>query len=239
VSFRFFPGRAQTLWMVSGAVSLALLAALGSGCDPWTIEVVGSPGGVYRPGQGCTLAPGAPVCPAPGQPHAQLDFESEDAARSVGTDTAAGTLANLRVTCTRSYCGSGSLEADSVLQWSNNDANDPLRMASFAYTFDPPVDLMNHTIGFSVSTDHLGVPMHAQIGVIYQYWRWIGWSPLSSGWNQIEGVVSPANPLTKIDPTVTSIPVTEIRMDVYVPVADASGTQGSWSGEIFLDDVSW
>jgi hypothetical protein len=75
--------------------------------------------------------------------------------------------------------------------------------------------------------------------VIFDYWRWVGWTPLASGWNRIEGVVSPANPLTKIDPSVTSIPVTEIRMDVYVPVADPSGADGTWSGKIFLDDVSW
>jgi hypothetical protein len=210
---------------------------LAAACDPATIQAVGAPGGVYRPDQGCTLTPGAPVCPAPGQVQPELQFEST-ANPGLVLDTAPGTLSDPRVSCARSYCGSGSFAARATLQWNDSDPNSP-RMGSFSHAFQPALDLMGHTISFNVFVDQVTVPMHAQVGVIFDYWRWVGWSPLSLGWNRIEGVVSPGNPLTKIDPAVTSIPVTSIRIDVYVPVADASGQQGSWAGEIFLDDVSW
>jgi hypothetical protein len=212
-------------------------AWLAAACDPATIQAVGAPGGVYRPDQGCTLTPGAPVCPAPGQVQPELQFEST-ANPGLVLDTAPGTLSDPRVSCARSYCGSGSFAARATLQWNDSDPNSP-RMGSFSHAFQPALDLMGHTISFNVFVDQVTVPMHAQVGVIFDYWRWVGWSPLSLGWNRIEGVVSPGNPLTKIDPAVTSIPVTSIRIDVYVPVADASGQQGSWAGEIFLDDVSW
>ena len=223
------------MWACVVAAAVSLLAAA---CDTTTIEAVGSPGGVYRPGQGCTLTPDAPACPTPGQAQAELQFESPSDP-GLTLDTAPGTLSDLRVTCTRSYCGSGSLEAHATLQWNDNDPNAPLRMGSFSHAFQPAVDLMGRTISFNVFVDQVTVPMHAQVGVIFDYWRWVGWSPLQRGWNRIEGLVSPTNSLTKIDPAVTAIPVTSIRIDVYVPVADASGTQGSWTGEIFLDDVSW
>jgi len=67
----------------------------------------------------------------------------------------------------------------------------------------------------------------------------LGWAPLARGWNHIEGLVSPSNPLSKIDPSVKTIPVSSIRIDVYVPVVSVPGGQGSWVGKIFLDDVSW
>jgi hypothetical protein len=220
---------------------VVVIATLAGACGPTAIDLVGDPGGVYRPGEGCTLAPAAPACPGPSDPQPKLRFEAEtDTGITTDTsDAAPGALGNLRVTCARSYCGTGSLEADASLVWVNNDNTDPKRMGSFAHTFDQPVDLMGRTIGFYVYVEARTGPMHAQIGVIFDYWRYIGWTPLAEGWNRVEGVVSPANPLTKIDAAVTSIPVTEIRMDVYVPVAAASGTEGSWSGKIFLDDVSW
>jgi len=227
---------------IPAAVWVCIAAApvgLGAACDPATIQAVGvPPGGVYRPDQGCTLVPDAPACPGPGQAQPELQFEAVTSPGLV-LDTAPGTLSDLRVTCTRSYCGSGSLAAHATLQWNDNDPNAPLRMGSFSHQFQPAVDLMGRTISFNVFVDQVTVPMHAQVGVIFDYWRWIGWSGLSRGWNHIEGVVSPSNPLSKIDAAVTSIPVTSIRIDVYVPVADASGTQGSWAGEIFLDDVGW
>ena len=46
---------------------------------------------------------------------------------------------------------------------------------------------MGRTISFAVYVEELAVPMHAQIGVIFDYWRWVGWAPLSRGWNQISG----------------------------------------------------
>jgi len=219
------------------------VAAVAGACDPATIEAVGSPGGVYRPDQGCTVTPGAASCPAEGdaqQP--ELRFESAGDS-GLTLDTAPGTLSDLRVTCARSYCGSGSVTAQATLQW--NDAvaapnpDDPLRMGSFSHLFSPALDLMGHTIGFNVFVDDVTVPMHAQIGVIFDYWRWIGWAPLARGWNHIEGLVSPSNPLSKIDPSVKTIPVSSIRIDVYVPVVSVPGGQGSWVGKIFLDDVSW
>jgi hypothetical protein len=224
-----------------GTLRLALCTpvwACVAGCDPSTIQAVGAPGGVYRADQGCTLAPGAPVCPGPAAPQPELRFEST-ADPGVALAGEPGTLSNLRVTCVRSYCGTGSLTAHGELQWNNADPSAPLRMGSFTHAFAPAMDLMGRTIRFAVYVDAVTVPMHAQVGVIFDYWRWVGWAPLSAGWNRIEGVVSPSNPLTEIDPSVTSIPVSAIRIDVYVPVADASGPQGSWAGEIFLDDVSW
>jgi hypothetical protein len=215
-------------------------AAVAGACDPGTIRAVGDPGGVYQPDQGCTLTPGAPVCPSPGDAQPQLRFEAAaDPGVAIDTsETTPGNLSNLGVTCVRSYCGSGSLTAHADLQW-NNDASDPRRMGSLVHTFDPPLDLEGRTISLAIYVDAVTVPLHAQVGVIFDYWRWVGWTPLAPGWNRIVGVVSAANPLTKIDPAVTAIPVSAIRIDVYVPVAAESGPQGAWTGEIFVDDVSW
>jgi hypothetical protein len=226
-------------WQVAPRLLVALwLAAAGAACDGTTIHAVGAPGGVYVPGQGCTLAPGAPVCPGPGDAQPQLDFESASGDPGLALDPGTSTLSNLRVTCARSYCGTGSITAHAELVW-NTDPNDPTRMGSFAHTFDPAVDLIDHTIAFNVYVDPLTAPMHAQVGVIFDYWRWVGWAPLAQGWNHIQGVVSPANALTGIAAGTTSIPVTSIRIDVYVPAGVDSALQGSWAGEIYLDDVSW
>lgn len=228
--------------MPRSAFALAALVLGVGACEPGTIRVVGGPGGVYRPGQGCTLVEN-PSCPGPGQPAPQLRFESATDFGIVA-DPSAGTLSNLRVTCTVSYCGTGALAAHAELSWMS-DPEDPQRMATFVHSFDPPVDLMGRTVGFSVHVAEAGgdgsltVPMHAQVGVIFEYWRWIAWSPVTDGWHRIEGVVSPDNPLSEIDPAVTSIPVSAINIEVYVPAAGASGPTGAWSGEIYLDDVSW
>jgi hypothetical protein len=112
-------------------------------------------------------------------------------------------------------------------------------MASFVHTFDPPLDLYGRTVSFSVLIEGPKVPMHAQVGVISDYWHWVGWAPLPSGWNRIAGVVSPDNALTKLDPSATTVPVHSIEIDVYVPTADASGVTGAWSGSIYLDDIGW
>ena len=206
-------------------------------CDAESIHAVGAPGGVYRPDQGCALAEGAPHCPAAGEGAPALRFESTDNP-GIAADTARGTLSNLKITCARSFCGTGSFVAHADLEWTA-DANYPQRAATFTYAFDTPLDLAGHALTFAVYVEDLTVPMHAQIGVIFQYWRWVAWSPLASGWNQISGVVSAANPLTKIDPSVTSIPVTALQIDVYVPVNTPAGTNGSWSGNIYLDDIGW
>jgi hypothetical protein len=211
--------------------------ALGAGCDPGTIEAVGGPGGVYRPDQGCTLVEGAPSCPA--APSAGLlRFESTLDAARVNTDDRE-TLTDFRVTCVRSYCGTGSLVARAELVWMDDDRQYPQRMGVFAYDLNPPVDLMGKTVEFSVYVEGPSIPMHAQVGVIYDFWRWVAWTPVSAGWNHVEGVVSPDNPLTEIDPSVTSIPVTSIRVEIYVPVQTSAGPDGTWSGNVYLDEVGW
>jgi hypothetical protein len=220
---------------------LAVAAATVAGCEPGTIRIVGPGGGVYMPGQGCTTMAEAPSCPGPSDPLPQLRFESL-ANPGVTPDLGPGNLSAVTVSCRHSYCGTGSLAAHAELVWANDDRNYPQRMASFTHVFDPPVDLYGKTIGFYVRIDGPPVPMHAQIGVIYQYWRWVGWAPVPVGsgeWLWIGGVVSPDNPLTEIDAAVTAIPVTEVRLDVYVPVAGASGSDGQWTGDIYIDDLGW
>lgn len=215
----------------------AVVSVAVTGCDERVIEAVGSPGGVYRPDQGCTVAEGALHCPGPGETVPDLRFESAGNP-GVLADVSRGTLSNLRVTCGRSACGTGSLTAHAALSW-NTDPLLPQRAASFSHPFSPAPDLMGHTVSFSVYIEELTVPMHAQIGVIFGFWRWVAWAPLAKGWNRISGVVSPANILTKIDSSVTAIPVTSLQIDVYVPVNTSAGDNGAWSGEIYLDDIGW
>src|SRR5262249_37611052 len=111
------------------------------------------------------------------------------------------------------------------------------------HTFDPPLDLYGRQVSFAVAWDGPGVPMHAQVGIVSDYWHWVAWAPLPqplpSGWTHIAGVVSPDNALTKLGRSVTSVPVHTIQIDVYVPMAPASGTTGSRSGSFYLDDVGW
>jgi len=112
-------------------------------------------------------------------------------------------------------------------------------MATFVHTFDPPLDLYGKEVSFAVSVEGPSVPMHAQVGVVSDYWHWVAWAPLPAGWTHVAGVVSPDNALTKLDPSVTSVAVHTIQIDVYVPMAPASGSTGTWSGSIYLDDVGW
>jgi hypothetical protein len=222
--------------LVSSGVraACAVVSVLVAACDAESIQAVGSPGGVYRPDKGCNLKEGAPLCPVSDD---GLHFESQ-ANPGIAADPAAGMLSNLQVTCQRSYCGTGSLVAHAELSWTA-DQDYPLRGATFTYAFDPPRDLAGRTVSFAVNVQDVSVPMHAQIGVIFDHWRWVAWSPLTTGWNYIAGVVSPANPLTEIDASVTSIPVTSLQIDVYVPINTVAGDIGAWSGNIYLDDIGW
>jgi hypothetical protein len=214
------------------------LSVLVAACDAQSIHAVGSPGGVYRPDQGCTLIEGAPGCPISDDAVPALRFESS-INPGIAADPGPGTLSNLVVTCQRSFCGTGSLAAHAELNWTA-DRSYPQRAATFTYAFDQPRDLAGRTVSFAVYVEDATVPMHAQIGVIFDYWRWVAWSPVvAGGWNHIAGVVSPANPLTQIDASVISIPVTSLQIDVYVPVDTSAGEIGAWSGNIYLDEIGW
>jgi hypothetical protein len=220
-------------------VLLAAAAGAAAACGPDTLTAVGTPGGVYQPGQGCTLVEASNDCPpAPGAgPAPQLRFES--AATAAITNSTPSTLSDLRVTCQRSYCGTGALQAHADFQWDDSIPSDPRRMATFVHTFDPPLELYGHTVTFAVSVEGPPVPMHAQIGIVSDYWHWVAWSPLPAGWTRVIGVVSPDNPLTKLDPAATSVMVHALQVDVYVPVSTPAGPTGSWSGTIYLDEEGW
>jgi hypothetical protein len=224
--------------LLPGLAAAGAACVAGGACSPDTLRLVGNADGVYRPDAGCTMSEDSPACPAAGDPAPQLRFETTGTDPGLVPDTGPGNISNVGVTCIRSYCGTGSFTAHADLEWTP-DPEYPQRMASFDHVFDPPLDLMGRTITFYVYVDAPTVPLHAQMGVIYEYWRWVGWTPVKTGWNRVEGVVSPDNPLTGIDPGVTSIPVTMLRLDVYVPVAEASGPSGNWSGEIYFDEIGW
>jgi hypothetical protein len=219
------------------AVALGLAAVA---CSSDKVVAVGSPGGVYRPGMGCTEMESSGDCTPAGGPgwQPQLRFESDgDPGLTVDTPER---VSDAHVDCQRSYCGTGSYTAHADLQWDDSIDNDPRRMASFVHTFDPPLDMIGQTISFAAMVEGPTVPMHAQVGIVSDYWHWVGWAPLPGGWTFISGVVSADNPLIMLaDPSVTSIPVSTIQIDVYVPMAPASGATGSWSGSIYLDDVGW
>jgi hypothetical protein len=225
----------------AGAACVFAACIAGGGCDAQTLDVVRSPGGVYRPDQGCTLTEGSRQCPLPNDeiPGSQLRFESEADSRLMTIRPDSDTFSNVRVTCRRSYCGTGSLGVHANFRWTGSAPDDSERLGTLVYTFDRPIDLMNRTVGFSVYVEEPTTHINAQIGVIHEYWRYIAWMPISSGWHRITGVVSPDNPLTEIDPGVTSIPVTELHIAVYLSVSPTSGGASAWSGEIYLDDVSW
>jgi hypothetical protein len=223
--------------MKSGAAACLLLAAFAAACETRTLTAVGAPSGVYQPGEGCTLAQTGSACPPPGAAFPQLRFESTSDAADLTVTTPSTT--DLAVTCARSYCGTGSLSAHADLAWDDSISNDPRRFATFVRTFDPPLDLYGKTVSFAVSVEGPSVPMNAQVGVVSDYWHWVGWSVVADGWTHIAGVVSPDNPLTKLDAAATTVPVQTIQIDVYVPMAAASGAMGAWSGTIYLDDVGW
>jgi hypothetical protein len=255
---RYDPHQMRLAFILVGACSAA-------SCGPKSVTAVGNPGGVYQPNHGCTLVEASGDCPAPsvalsvamtdGAAAAdaasgptsgnvvgpQLRFES-----STGTgmmNQTPGTLSNLQVTCQRSFCGTGALAAHADFRWDDSIANDPRRSGTFVHTFDPPIDLQGHTVSFAVSVEGEGpkVPMHAQVGVVSDFWHWVAWSPVpaTGGWTRIAGVVGPENPLTKLDPQATAVLVRAINIEVYVPVAGASGTTGTWSGAIYLDEAGW
>ena len=228
---------------------LISITACTAACGPGSLTAVESPGGVYQPNHGCTLVEATGDCPSPSAAPfgnmstngivPQLRFESET--NTGMASSTPGTLSNVQVTCQRSFCGTGALGAHADFRWDDSITNDPRRMSTFVHTFDPPIDLIGHTVAFAVSVEGPPVPMHAQVGVVSDYWHWVAWSgvPVTGGWTRIAGVVGPENPLSKLDPAATSVLVHAINIDVYVPVAPASGTTGTWSGSIYLDEAGW
>src|SRR3712207_5120060 len=103
----------------SAATRLLLLAfaCTAAACDPRSLRLVGRPdGGVYRPDAGCTMVEDSPACPAEGDPVPQLRFEST-ANPGLVPDTRPGNVSNARVSCVRSYCGTGSFAAHADLEW--------------------------------------------------------------------------------------------------------------------------
>jgi hypothetical protein len=225
--------------------ALIAFTLLSAACDARTIAAVGGPGGVYRADGECALQESSRDCPigtaADPTLRPQLGFESAgDTGFSVGSTA---TVSNLRVTCKRSFCGTGSLAFHAVYRWTQATANDKERLGSITYKFDAPVDLLGRTIGFHVYTEGRLVPINAQVGVIYKgFWHWVAWSPLDTRqerWHSIAGVVSPENPLTKIEAGATSVPVTGFNIDVYLSVPPANGGPSAWTGEVYIDDVGW
>lgn len=231
------PGRPRLLAALLGAIAAAA-------CSPNRIDAVGAPGGLYdpEPDAGCDLddlGGGGRACPS----GVQFVFEArgDDAVFEVASRT---TLSNRRVTCRRSYCGTGALAVTARYRWKEGlPSGDPSidRMGELRYKFAAPVDLYGKTLTFSAYVDNFNTPLNGQLAVISRYFRQVDDGPLlnTRGWNQKGGEISVANERLKLPPDTTSLLVTEIIVQVYLATSVRSGNHESWTGEIYFDDIGW
>jgi hypothetical protein len=221
--------------MRASVVAVLSVVALAAACEPVTLPAVGSPGGVFDPVKGCTtMEEGGGLCPG----DADLNFESADAPRlEIETPT---TLTNPRISCVRVHCGTGAFAVRGEYRWNDGVSPSP-RMGTLEYRFATPIDLLNKTVSFRVRVDNFVTPMNGQIAVIYKgIFRRIDDGALlsMSGWNTKGGLVSPSNPLMNLNENPTTLPVTAIKVQVYLATEIRRGSD-PWVGDIYIDDVTW
>jgi len=220
-------------------VTCAVLTACLLGCGDQVIDAVGI-------AQACTQEDGGTPqeCdPAP-DPARSVGFESPPKP-GILADTDYPPVSILVVSCMHSHCGTASLAVGVNLSWTSPAPDTKDRQASFEYFFDSPVDLLGHTVGFWILAEGPALGQQAQIGVLVQtqpeqpLWHGLGVKTLGPGWNQISGLVSNGNSLADLNLTASSIYVTALKLDFFVPPTDASGDHGRWSGILYIDDLAW
>lgn len=211
----------------------ALLGPLGAlACQPNALEVVGAPGGVYRPDAGCAVEEeGASACPG----GAQLGFESADPLFATSTPRL---VSNVRVTCRRSFCGTGALAFRASYRWREGTEPDGNRLGELRLVFPEPVEMHGKELSMRVTFDPQNTPMNALIAVIYRsVFRKVDDVPLRRGWTEVGDLVGPGNRFwTGGD--VTTVPVTELRIQVYLATPVRSGGD-TWTGDVYIDEVGW
>lgn len=217
-------------------VTCAFLTVCLVGCGEQVIQAVGRGDGEAGPPQ---------QCPAVADTTSSLGFESPGDAGRIVPDMLYTSVSSAVVSSTRSHCGTSSLAVDVYLTWMSPAPDTTDREAALKYTFDPPVDLLGHTVSFWIFADGPPLPQQAQIGVDVQPqpgqppWHPVDRETLDPGWNRISGTVSGANPLTQLDPAASSIDVTDLKLDFFIPSTVLSGDRGNWSGTIYIDDIAW
>jgi hypothetical protein len=204
------------------------------GCDAHDLRVVEATG-VFRSDAGCVLAEeGGGACPT----RAQFPFETSEPGF---VSRSPRLISNLRVTCHRSFCGTGALAYHASLHWRDNSEQNPDKLAEVRYLFATPVDMLGQELSYEVAVDPFNTPMNALVAVVSRgRFHKVDDGPLlgRDGWKTKGGVVGPQNQYWEGADNVTSVPVSEIWIQVYLSIP-ARAPGGTWQGEIYLDEVGW
>lgn len=221
----------QARWLLC---LFALLA--GVGCQPHRLVAVGAPDAA---GDAPALPDGGVALPAPdggcpprdasaqGCPSgSQLTFDDGPV---TGFSTIDPELSNLRVSCSRSFCGGGSLAFAARYTWDNGGDG---RLGEVVYTLPQPLDLAGKYVWARVRYEPDETPMNALLAVTTggRFRRlWDGW--IHGDWNSIGAVIP-------VPPEGGAVLVTMIRIQVYLSVPVLTGTD-TWTGQIYIDEIGW
>jgi hypothetical protein len=224
----------------------SLLALLGlaspASCDAAHIQAVGSPGGAFRSGAGCSpddlQAAGPVACMFP----AQLGFEqlADDALLEVTT----GNLKGKQVSCRRSYCGAGALVLHADYRWRvgvppvSNE-----KLGELRHRLATPTDVYGKTMTCALYVDGPDTPVNAYIAVIDTTGRFhmVHDEPvlIFRRWTQRGAAVLASNLELNLPPGATSLVVKEILIAVYLATDVRTGDNDHWSADFYLDQIAW
>jgi len=100
--------------------------------------------------------------------------------------------------------------------------------------------MIGKQLSFSVRVDPLNTPINGMIAVVSNGWHKVDDGPLiGKGWITKGGVVGPESLNWEGSPTAKSVPVSEIRISVYLATPVHGGSDGNWQGDIYVDDIGW
>jgi hypothetical protein len=223
-----------------GAAALLVLA-LGA-CQGEPLQVVGSPGGAFRSGQGCNAADleagGRPTCPS-GAPIG-FDNLSDDGP----VDIAVGNLSAKQISCRRSFCGAGSLVLHAEYAWRPGpEPPSAQKLGEIHHRLPQTTELYGKTLKYALFLDGPETSVNAYIAVIDQggRFRMVNDLPVYvfGGWTQRGGAVRAENDLLNLAPGTTSLLVDEIVIAVYLATAVRTGDNEHWSADFYVDEIRW
>ncbi len=227
---------------MGGGRWLGLVLLLGGACQDNELVAVGDPGGAFQSGEGCSLPDLAAGSAESCLPPAQFGFEhlGDDAVFQVQTTN----LSDRRVSCARSYCGTGSLHLRANYRdrlGAPDKERDRLGMVS--YTLPKPLDLYGKMLGFKLYIDGPSTPVNAMIAVIDDergIWHKVHDYPVygMQKWHERGAPLSPQNSQFEVPPT-PSLVVRAIEISVYLATDVRTGDLDHWSGDIYIDEVGW
>jgi hypothetical protein len=218
-----------------------LLVALLAGCESNEVIAVGAPGGAFQSGAGCVVANLAAGSVESCNLPAQFGFEhtGDDQAFAVETSN----LSQRRVSCERSYCGTGSLRVTAQYRrrlGATEAEGDWLGRVS--YTPPAPLDLYGKMLGFKLYIDGPATPVNAMLAVIDErgLWHKVHDYPVygMKKWHERGAPLSPQNEQFQVPPTPSLI-VKQIEISVYLATEVRTGDGEHWTGDVFIDEVGW